>query len=478
MSTTSLGRRVFTGSAWQFASKFSSAFITLFVQMILARMLLPEDFALIAISVIFLELSEILVDAGFGSALIQKEKLDSTDLSSAFICNVLFALICYGILYYAAPSIEAFFAIPHLSKVVRVSALGIPISSFGMIQNSLLARDLRFKERTKATIISIGISSIVCIVLAFFGFGMWALVLQILLNRIIYVFELFKIFPVLPVRNFSFKKAQSLLLFGSSVLGVNLIAVLLRQLPSIVIGRAYSAHTLAYVNMASKIEKTASVSIEGSLMQALYPAYSRLQCDSVKLAEALRTSVRLGNFIYLPVLFGIAASAHNLVFVLFGSSWMPSVPYLQAFCISALLILVFDALTQSLLSLGHTKKYFLSTLANLLVSIGAMAFCISFGSFWVLIALLPGKVVGIILAYYFLSKEIQLSFKALSFDFIKSFLASLMMGLIVLLLEVFVPAPRFFVLCLQILIGIAVYILASLFTQRPLLIEFRRLIKG
>lgn len=457
---TRLTDKVLRGSAWQFTAKFSQALISLLVQIILARLLLPQDFALIALCAIVIELAELIVDGGFASALIQNDSLDQEDLHTVFICNLVIALLLFAGICVFAPSIALFFHRPDLSLVLIIISTGIPISSLGNVQNALLQRAFKFKQRTFASVSAIAVSGVMSVVCASLNAGVWALVVGQLLNRVIYTSSLIYLARYRPSFAFSRARFCKLASFGCAVLLSNVVFVIQRQLATFFIGRNFSPQALGFVSVAQRIDKTTTSSLEGSLMQALFPAFSSLQQDLKRYSSAITKALNYGNFIFIPLIVSLIAVAPELIEVLFGSRWTSCVPYLQAISFSSLILLTYNTYKQACLGLAYSKEALYADLIVLVASALLICLVLPFGIIWIFIIQLPIRLGAILYMHYKLKKILDFNLADLLMQFMKIVLVSLVLFFVIQAIGV-LSLNLFLKLLLQILFGIISYLLMA-----------------
>ena len=302
----------------------------LVLSIILARLLAPEDFGVLAMLSLFVGVAAVFVDSGFGSALIQRQIITREDTSSVFYFNIGSALIMALLLAAAAPYIAAFYRMPILKALTWVMAFNLFLGSFRSIQSVLMTKELNFRTKMKvsfgATIISGGAG----IVLAWRGWGVWSLAIQTVVSTFVVVLLYWILSPWRPGFCFSLASLRSLFRYGSFMSLSSLLDIASTRLNSLVIGRVFSARDLGLYTRADNIQQMPTGSISALLGSVSFPVFSAAAAGE---PEALRrvarkalTAIMLVN---TPIMFGILATAHPLVHVLFGEKWLPCVPFLQ-----------------------------------------------------------------------------------------------------------------------------------------------------
>ena len=301
------------GMVWRFLERCSSQVVSLIVSIILARLLLPEQYGIIAMTMIFVALFEALAVSGLGSALIQKSQYDRTEFSTMFWASVVFSFILYGILFFAAPYISVFMHTPALTIVLRVLGLRLPISAMNSIQQAYVSQQMIFKKFFFSTLSGTISSGIIGLAMAYSGFGVWALVGQNLI--------------------FSRKAFQELYGFSWRTMTASFIGTVFDQLRGFFIGRYYTPSDLAFVNRGEQFPIALSNNISTTVQSVLFPAFSHLKNDKVLVREAVQRALVIGSFVVTGLLGILAGTADTFVSVILTDKWIDCVPYLQWSCL-------------------------------------------------------------------------------------------------------------------------------------------------
>ena len=263
--------RVITGFFWKFGEQISSQLVSFVLSIILARLLVPRDYGIVALVQVFITIAQVFVTSGFGNALIQKKDADETDFLTIFYLSELMSVIVYVILFIAAPWISAFYNSPELTPVLRVFALQLPLSAFNGIQQAYISKHLMFKKVFISTTIAAIMSGIVGVVLAYFGLGVWALVWQALSSTIFVSATLAMQVKWHPQLKFSWKAGKPLVSFGWKVLVSSLLGQFFNQLRSLILGKFYTTTDLAFYNRGQKFPDLITTNIDGTVSTVLFP---------------------------------------------------------------------------------------------------------------------------------------------------------------------------------------------------------------
>ncbi|WP_301708255.1 lipopolysaccharide biosynthesis protein [uncultured Duncaniella sp.] len=329
MGQISIKHQAASGMVWTAVERFGSQIVQFIIGIVLARLLLPDDYGLIGMLAIFMAISQTFLDCGFANALIQKKDRDEIDYSTVFYFNLAVALILYGILFFFAPIIADFYNQPILTEITRVYSLTLIVNALSIVQTARLSIDLDFKLQAKASIISILISGTIGIVFAYNGFGVWALVSQGLLSASIRTMILWICGNWMPLAVFSKTSFRSLFSFGSKLLCSSLINTIYQNLSTIIIGKAFQTAELGYFTRANQFARLPSDSATAIIIKVAYPILSRLQDNDQNLVNAYTQLLRPPVFLLYPVLFLLIVLAHPLIECFIGTKWLPCVPLLQ-----------------------------------------------------------------------------------------------------------------------------------------------------
>lgn len=336
MVQNSLGEKAFSGAIWASVDKIGTMALQFFVNIVLARLLMPSDFGCIGMLAIFIVVSQTIIDGGFGSALIQKKEPTQTDYSTIFYWNILFAVILYLALFVSAPFIASFYKMPLLGDVLRVMGLNLIISSFGIIQINRQRKQLVFKRIALINITSYLFASIVAISLAYNDYGVWSLVTLQILYGIFSVIMFWIVTKWKPDWCFSVQSLKNLFSFGGYLLFASILQEICKNLQGLIIGRRFSSVEMGLYAQAKKLDDVTSLTLPNIIVQVIFPVYSQLQNNLERTREVLRMNVRIISFFTLPLMVLLIIIAHPLIGFLYGDKWEAAVPYFQVLCVSGL----------------------------------------------------------------------------------------------------------------------------------------------
>ena len=397
MANESLKHKAATGMVWTAVQKYSTMIIRFVSGIILARLLMPEDYGAIGMLLIFMSLAEVFIDAGFGSALIQKKNPTQADYSTVFYFNIVMSVILYGVLFLSAPAIAEFYRMPILCKILRVQGLILFIYAFNIIQSNQIRKNLNFKKLSKITITSSIISLIVTVILAYLGFGVWALVTQNFLGAFIPCVFFWFTMSWKPTWEFSWASFKELFGFGSFMFLTHLFTTFSQRITGLLVGRWFNPATMGYYSKASSFSKFATLSIAGVMIQTTYPLYASVQDDKERLINIVKRITSTLAYITVPMLCILILIAEPLIVLLYSDRWLPSVPYFQILCIGGMAGCLLSVNQQAIAAIGKSKVFFTWTIVKESVGIASQVLGLIFGGIW---GLLAGKVFASWFSYF------------------------------------------------------------------------------
>lgn len=374
---------------WTAIQKYSTMVIKFISGIILARLLMPEDYGAIGMLLIFMSLAEVFIDAGFGSALIQKKNPSQTDYSTVFYFNIVMSVILYALLFFSAPAIADFYRMPILCKVLRVQGLILFIYAFNIIQSNQIRKNLKFKKLSKITITSSIVSLVVTIIMAYMGFGVWALVTQNFLGALIPCLFFWMTMNWRPTWEFSWNSFKELFGFGFYMFLTHIFTTFSQRITSLLVGRWFNAATMGYYTKASSFSKFATLSVTGVMIQTTYPLYASVKDDKERLVNMVKRITSTLAYITVPMLSILILIAEPLIVFLYSDRWLPSVPYFQILCIGGMAGCLQSVNQQTIAAIGKSKVFFVWTIVKESVGITSQVTGLIVFGMW---GLLVGKV--------------------------------------------------------------------------------------
>lgn len=464
----SSSRKAVNGMAWTLIERLSVQVCQFIIGIILARILMPSDYGVVGMLAIFMAVAQTLLDSGFNRALIQKKDRTNVDYSTVFYFNLAISITIYAFLFLGAPYIANFYRTPILKDVSRVISLSVIINALSLVQTSKLTIELNFKLQSLASVISVIISGLIGIVLAYLGYGVWALVAQGLSSAIVRTVILWCFSNWKPLLVFSKKSFSSLFSFGSKLLIGDLIHTIYTNMYTLVIGRAYNSADVGYYNRANGYSALPYSIFSQVVNKVMFPILSEKQDDNEALLNTYNKLFRVPMFIYTPLMFAIAAMAKPLICIMIGEKWMDCVPLLQVLCIGY----VFSPMTAINLNLLYVKgRSDISLKLDLIkkpLGIIVLFVSIPFGLWWMCVGKALFDFVSFAMNCYYTKKLLNYGFVE-QFKSITPILIYSTIMLVAILLMNSLFASYWLMLVCGTIVGVGIYIgLSLLFKENAL----------
>lgn len=421
-----LKSKVLSGLFWQYFQRIANQLVGFIVSIILARLLLPEDFGVVALMGVFITVSNIFIDSGFGNALIQRKSIDELDTSSVFYINLFVSFFLYGLLFIISPVIARYYGMPSLSDFLRVQAVQIIIMAFYCVQHSMLVRNMKFKINFYVNFTAVLISAIVGITLAYNAYGVWSLIFSQLSMQFVCCVGLWLLVGWRPKLKFSFKRLQSLLGYSSRILGGSLLHVIYNNVYNLVIGKQYTSSQLGYYNRGQLIPTIIIDNAANTINGVMFSALSSIQDDKERFLSVVRKMVSIVAFIVFLIVSLMLPLASDVISLLLTDKWLPSVPFMRIVCLTVCFtpfILINSAI---LTSLGESDKYLKTTIISKILSIILILGASLIGIYYMVGAGSIAAVVSVIVTGYWNEKLINYS----RMTFLQDILPSMLLGCI------------------------------------------------
>ncbi|MBD5199968.1 MAG: lipopolysaccharide biosynthesis protein [Bacteroidales bacterium] len=430
----SLRKKTFKGTIWSTLERFSTQGVAFVVMIIMARILTPEDYGLVGMLTIFIAISQSLIDSGFSQALIRKQDRKEIDNSTVFYFNIAVGLILYIILFLCAPLIARFYNEPLLIPLTRVISLSVIINSFVVVQRALLTTELNFKTQAKASLSAAVISGIVGIVMAYSGYGVWAIVWYQITNLFVNVGLLWIFSKWRPQITYSWKSFRELFGFGSKLAISGIIDTLYNNIYLIVIGKVFKASDLGYYTRAQQFASFPSSNITGIIQRVTFPVLCTIQDDDDRLRIVYRKFLRLSAFVIFPLMIGLAVLAKPLILILLKEQWAFAATLLSIICFQ-LMWYPIHAINLNLLQVKGRSDLFLK-LEIWKKCIGVIVLCITLpvGLVAMCIGGIFTSIICLIINTHYSGKLIHVGFITQIRDLFPSLIYSLTMGIIIYVL--------------------------------------------
>ncbi len=380
MSQEDIKQKAVKGVFWSFCERFGSLLILFTANVVLARILTPEDFGLVGILMAFVMISQILIDGGLGNALIQQKKITTLDSSTVFYTNLAVAVVCYLALFFGADAIASYYNSPLLAELIKILGIVVVVDAFGAVQNNLLMKEVDFKRITIIKVSSALLSSTIAIVAAVCGMGVWSLVVQYVVNSVVRSALLWIMSSWRPILSFSKKSFVSLFSFGGPIMLAGLLSEAYRNLVVLIFGKCYSKADVGYYSQAKHLQDVPVTSIMTIVNQVTFPIFSKLQDDKEQLKRGLSRSIKVLTFLNFPLMMALVIMAEPIFRLVFGEQWLPSVPYFQWLCGGfGLLLVIHNTNINALKAVGKSNIVLLLEIIKRTFGLGLIGLFIYLG---------------------------------------------------------------------------------------------------
>lgn len=454
-------QNVLSNLIWRFLERCSAQLVTVLVSIILARLLDPTAYGTVALVTVITTILQVFVDGGFATALIQKKDADELDFSTVFYFNVASCLLLYIVVFFMAPAIANFYKMSELTNIIRVISLIIVISGLKNVQQAYISRNMLFKRFFFATLGGTIGAAVIGIVLAYLGYGVWALVGQMLFNTFIDTLILWVTVKWRPIRAFSIKRLKKLFSFGWKMLVANLIATINGQLRQLIIGKMYSSEDLAFYNRGRQFPDLIVSNINTSIDSVLFPALSNEQDNSDRVREMTRRSIKVSTYIMAPLMMGLFACADTIVSLILTDKWLLSVPYLRVFCVIFLFYPIHTANLNAIKATGRSNVLLKLEIIKDAFSVFVLLITMRFGTLTIAYGMLGCSVFSQIVNSWPNRDTLNYTYKQQLIDIIPNCLVAAIIGVVAYSVKL-IGFGAGITLILQVLIGAIFYLIISI----------------
>ena len=456
--------RVMSGLIWKFAERISAQLVTLVVSIVLARLLTPSHYGAIAIVNIFIALANVFVVSGFGNSLIQKKDADDTDFSSVFYFNILMSIVMYAVVFFCAPIIADFYSMPVLTPVLRVMGLRLIVAGVNSVQHAYVARNMLFKRFFWSTLGGTLASGVVGIVMAYCGFGIWALAAQYMTNTTVDTIVLWFTVKWRPKLLFSLKRLGKMFSYGWKLLVSALLETGYNEIRSLIIGKMYTAEDLAFYDKGKQFPKLIVTNVNASIQSVLFPAMANCQDKREQVKAMCRRSIRTSSYIMLPLMAGLALVAEPFIEILLTEKWLLCVPYLQIMCFVYAMMPIQTANLQAINAMGRSDIFLKLEIIKKVVGLTVLICVARYGVMAIALSGMFTTVLSSVINSYPNKRLLNYRYIEQVKDLLNGFIPLLIMAIVVSLVGL-IRMNVLLLLSLQVIAGAIVYIAVSALTK-------------
>ncbi len=448
--------KVLSSLFWKLMERGGTQGVQFLVQVVLARLLAPDEYGTIAIVLVFINLAQVFVQSGLNTALIQKKQADEVDFSSVFYVSLFISLVLYGLFFLTAPYIAGFYGDPILTSVLRVLGFILFFGAFNSIQNAYISRNMMFKKLFYSSLGAVVLSGIAGIVAAYMGLGIWALVIQQLVNQASTTIIMWFTVKWRPKLMFSFVRVKTLFAFGWKLLVSSLIDVFYKDLRTLIIGKIYTSSMLGYYNRGDSFPKVIVSNINGSIQSVMLPTLSAFQDNKKRIKEMMRRAIVTSSFLIFPMMIGMAVVAEPMVKLILTDKWLSAVPFIRIFCISYTLWPIHTANLQAINAVGRSDIFLKLEITKKVVGLIILGVSLPFGVYALAFSSIISGIISAFINAYPNKRLLDYSYLEQIKDIAPSFIISIIMGAIAYLFN-FLSLPAWQILMLQVIVGVIVY---------------------
>lgn len=445
---------------WRLAERFGAQGVAFVVSVILARLLVPEVYGTIALVTVFTKILNVFVDSGFGNALIQKKDADDLDFSTVFYFNVSVCLLMYAGMFLAAPWIARFYNDLSLTPVVRVLSLTVVISGVKNVQQAYVSRTMQFKRFFFSTLGGTIGAAIIGIAMAYFGFGVWALVAQQIFNATMDTVILWITVKWRPKRMFSWQRLKGLFSFGWKLLVSSLLSTVYGDLRQLIIGKMYTSTDLAQYNRGKQLPDLLVNNIDTSINSVLLPAMAQVQDDPGRVKSMTRRAMKTSTYVIAPIMMGLAFTAEPVIRLVLTEKWLPCVPFLRIFCITYMFYPVHTANLNAIKAMGRSDLFLKLEVLKKVVGIAVLVCVMWFGVMAMAYSMLFTSVMSQIINSWPNKKLLNYSYMEQLRDILPGILLAAVMGCCVYPVS-WLGLPDILTLLIQVPLGAGIYVAGS-----------------
>ena len=453
-------KKVIDNFVWRFMERCGAQGVAFIVQIVLARILEPEAYGAIALVTVFTTILQVFVDSGMGNALIQKKNADDLDFSTVFYFNIFVCCILYLLMFSCAPEIAEFYNLPELTSVIRILSLTLVISGVRNVQQAYVSKTMQFKKFFFATLGGTIGAAVVGIIMAYIGFGIWALVAQHLFNAAVSTVILWVTVPWVPQWQFSFARLKGLFHFGWKLLVSSLINQIYNEIIQLLIGKFYTTTELAQYNRGKSIPDYIVANVNTSIDSVLLPSMAEEQDDVRRVKNMTRRAIKTSTYIMAPLMMGLVFVSKPMIRLLLTEKWIPCVPFMTIFCITYMFYPIHTANLNAIKSLGRSDIYLRLEIAKKIVGILGLLVTVRIGVMAMAYSLLFTSVVDQVINSWPNRKLLKYGYLDQLRDILPGILLAVVMGVLVYPIQ-FIGFSDFVTLCIQVPFGAAIYIMFS-----------------
>lgn len=461
---------------WKLFERLSSQLIQFVVTIVLARLLLPSEYGIIALITVFLALCNVIVDGGLNTALIQKKDADNVDFSTIFFFSIVLSIVMYMLMFVCAPLIASFYKQPDLVPVIKVLSLSLPFFAVNSIQSAYVAKHMLFKRLFYSSLGAIIVSGAIGIYMAYKGFGVWALVAQSISSQVVTAIIMWYTIKWRPLFVFSVYRFRGLFSYGWRIFGANFITALFVNARKLVIGKFYTPASLACYEKGGHLPSMVVDNIFTSIQTILLPTLSESQDNRSQVKSMMRRSTKLSCFLIYPIMVLMIVAAKPIVLLLLTDSWIDAVPFVQILCFSYFFRPITISNWEAIKAMGYSDITFKLEIVKKIIDISILIITAFIGVYAIAIGQVIFNMICIIINLAPNKKLLNYGIREQLVDAVPTLLIAFTAGFVVYWIQFF-PIHNLWIIVLQLLLGGLLYIGLSILVKEESYLYIKQMIK-
>lgn len=421
---------MFNKFIWVLSEKIGVTVINFMALMIMSRLLTPEDYGVYGTMIIFIAITETLIDSGFGGALVQKNNITSQDLNTLFFFNIIVSIIAYFILFIVAPLLESFYNIDNLTLYFRILGITLILYAISILQVSLFNRNLNFKKSAIVNLSSYLLSAIISIILAYFGCGVWSLIVQLVLSSLFLAFFYWISNPISVKLQFSKESFKYLWNFGINTVGANILQSVVNNITTSIIPKIGSSSQSGLYFQANRVSNLPTSILTQCIDKGVFPILSK-ETDEIHIISKARSLNRIILSIIIPIFPLLSIIAYPIVLIILGKNWVGAVDYLRILSWSGIAFTIQSLYRNIIKSTGKTQFIFIVEIFKSLLTLVALFISMRYGVLFLVYTFTISSYLGVIIWGIVLNNKFNYSFKQQVMDYIKPLASTLLMMLVI-----------------------------------------------
>lgn len=470
-----LQKKTASGFLFKLLERAGAQGVNFVISLLLARILSPDEYGTIALVTVFITICDVFVTYGFGNSLIAQKDSDSTAFSTCFYFGLAIALVVYAISFFCAPLLAAYYETEILTPVIRVMALRIPIAAINSVQHAFVSKTMKFKLFFYSTVLGTVVSGVIAVIMAYAGFGVWALVEQYLGTVLVSTVVLWFLAKWRPTLAFSWSRLKRIYQYGWKILVVGLIDTGYTELRNLIIAKRYTSTDLAYYSKGNNFPALGMKLVEPSISGVLFPALSHCN-DDKEMLKITRKFTQLSTYLIFPILIGLSVIAEPLITILLTEKWLPSVIYLQIGCVAYLFRPMRFISNSVFKAKGRSDTLLKLDIIKKAIGVLLLIVSINYGVIGIAVSLVITNAIAMIVNIIPMKKLLNYGIHLQVLDILGNFAISLVMGAIIYLVSMLDLKPLT-VLVIQVLVGVVVYVVVSILSKNKSFMMVWRFIK-